>query len=260
MIPKIIHYIWLGGNKYPGVVKECLESWTQHLPHYEIIRWDESNIPKDILFVKHMLKKKQWAFASDCLRFWVLYHHGGVYLDTDMKILQDFDFLIRGDKLFFGKEKSDIMNGAIIGCEKNDLIIQDCLSEYLNYSTENEIENLILKDLIIPKLITRKLNRICPIDVLNNYQKNNFFTVYPTQTFYPVPFKNRNTIGDFQPGDNNYTIHLWDASWHDEFQNIIHKKYKKSFGIFIRKLISNKVTPKHFIRYWKRLISTYLGL
>ena len=43
-IPKVIHYIWLGGNKMPEIVEKCIESWKKYCPDYEIKRWDESNL------------------------------------------------------------------------------------------------------------------------------------------------------------------------------------------------------------------------
>ncbi|HAQ38269.1 MAG TPA: hypothetical protein DCQ58_07140, partial [Saprospirales bacterium] len=239
MIPKVMIYIWLGGKKYPGVVKECLDSWTQHLPYYKIIRWDESNIPKDIPFVNHMLKKEQWAFASDCLRFWVLYHHGGIYMDTDMRIFQDFDPLIKEDALFFGKENESVVSGGIFGCDKHNQIMHHCLVDYLKYKNSSEIDHLNLNDLVVPKLITSQLKKFQFVSDKNEYQKNEFFTIYPTEVFYPISFDQRIDIDSFKPTELNYGIHLWNASWHDEFQNITHKKFRKSITIFLKKLIKN---------------------
>lgn len=41
MIPKKIHFCWLGRGKYPERVRQCMESWREILPGYEIVRWDE---------------------------------------------------------------------------------------------------------------------------------------------------------------------------------------------------------------------------
>ena len=45
MIPKKIHYIWLGNNKKDRVSKICINSWKANLKGYEIIEWNESNLP-----------------------------------------------------------------------------------------------------------------------------------------------------------------------------------------------------------------------
>ena len=44
MIPKVIHYIWLGGKELPPIAKKCIASWQKFCPDYEIKRWDETNL------------------------------------------------------------------------------------------------------------------------------------------------------------------------------------------------------------------------
>ena len=36
MIPKIIHYIWIGKNPLPKEMQECLDSWKRYMPEYEL--------------------------------------------------------------------------------------------------------------------------------------------------------------------------------------------------------------------------------
>ena len=43
LIPKVIHYMWLGGKPLPESLQNCVDSWKKYCPDYEIIRWDESN-------------------------------------------------------------------------------------------------------------------------------------------------------------------------------------------------------------------------
>lgn len=43
MIPKIIHYCWFGGNPLPDSAKECIATWKEKCPNYEIKEWNESN-------------------------------------------------------------------------------------------------------------------------------------------------------------------------------------------------------------------------
>ena len=35
MIPKIIHYIWLGNNPIPESMQQCMDSWKKILPDYK---------------------------------------------------------------------------------------------------------------------------------------------------------------------------------------------------------------------------------
>ena len=43
MIPKIIHYVWVGGNPKPKNIQKCMKTWSKHLKDYQIIEWNESN-------------------------------------------------------------------------------------------------------------------------------------------------------------------------------------------------------------------------
>ncbi len=43
MIPRIIHYCWIGGALLPPLAGQCIASWHKHVPDWQIIRWDESN-------------------------------------------------------------------------------------------------------------------------------------------------------------------------------------------------------------------------
>lgn len=40
MIPKIIHCIWLSGEKKDEVYETCISTWKKHMPEYEIIEWN----------------------------------------------------------------------------------------------------------------------------------------------------------------------------------------------------------------------------
>ena len=90
-IPKVIHYCWFGGGKLDELSQRCLESWKEKLPDYEIKEWNESNFDIKInKFVNEAYEKKYWAFVSDYARLWVVYNYGGIYLDTDVEVLNHF--------------------------------------------------------------------------------------------------------------------------------------------------------------------------
>ena len=43
LIPKKLHYMWLGRKPVPDNLKKCIDSWKKFCPDYEIIEWNESN-------------------------------------------------------------------------------------------------------------------------------------------------------------------------------------------------------------------------
>lgn len=254
MIPKVIHYIWLGKGKYPKNISKCINSWYLYNPEFKIIKWDENNIPNDIHFVNYMIEIKQWAFASDCLRFWVLYHHGGIYLDTDMLVLKDLNPLTINNSLFFGKERDNIVSGGIIGSVSRNNLIKKCLTFYLE---NNNIEKLKINEpnkILIPQIITSVISEKYQISKNDSLEKFDNLTIYPTNYFYPISFTDRGKINSFIPSEQSYTVHLWNASWHNEYQNLYNKRYCRSINIFIKNLKTGQFSLLESLIFLKRFI------
>lgn len=144
MIPKIIHYCWLSNDKKPESIKRCIDSWQRILPEYELRLWDIDSFNfQSIPFTREALAVKKWAFVSDFIRLYSLYHHGGIYLDSDVQAFGPIDNLLE-NRFFTGlemrnKEHTDIyIEGAIIGAEKGHPFIKRALDVYTNRSFYNE--------------------------------------------------------------------------------------------------------------------------
>ena len=67
MIPKIIHYTWLGGNPLPPLAERCITSWHKFMPDWQIMRWDESNFDIDTapVYVRQAYEARKYAFAGN---------------------------------------------------------------------------------------------------------------------------------------------------------------------------------------------------
>lgn len=140
MIPKIIHYCWLSGEPMPIDIQRCIDSWEKYLPEYELRLWDKKSFDFDsVPFTRDALFARKWAFVSDFVRLWALYHEGGIYLDTDVQVFGSIDSLLE-NRLFTGlemrdKQHTDIyVEGAIIGAEKGHPFIGKALDMYMRRS------------------------------------------------------------------------------------------------------------------------------
>lgn len=104
MIPQTIHYCWFGGKPLPRSAQRCIASWRKFFPDYAIREWNERNF--DVTMVPYTAEAHaamNYAFVSDFARFWILYHQGGVYFDTDVEVIRPMDDLVeRG--AFLGME------------------------------------------------------------------------------------------------------------------------------------------------------------
>ena len=198
MIPKVIHYIWLGGKSKPNIAGICINSWKEKLPDYTLTEWNETNLDLDKIasqnnFFSECRKRKLWAFMADYLRLYILYEQGGIYFDTDIQVRKNIDDLL-DDTCFIGKEAKDYIGTGVIACEKHNPTIKLFLDFY-----ETEIWNSKLYT--IPMIIT---------EVLNNHHEAKI-TVYPQDYFAPYdPY-----IGytGNEETENTYCIHWFNAGW-----------------------------------------------
>lgn len=77
MIPKIIHYVWLGHGEKSDKIKACIESWKKYMPDYEIKEWNEGNFDINYNdFTRESYTKGMYAFTSDVIRLFALYTEG----------------------------------------------------------------------------------------------------------------------------------------------------------------------------------------
>ena len=142
-IPKIIHYCWFGNNEKPSLVKQCIQSWKHYCPDYEIIEWNETNYNVgESDFIKEAYEAKQWAFVSDYVRAYVLSEYGGIYLDTDLELLQPMDGFLT-DNSFLGFEVNDLLATGVIVCAKNNSIIRAMFEYYQNKHFEENGKRVI---------------------------------------------------------------------------------------------------------------------
>ena len=130
MIPKIIHYIWVGGKEKPVDIKRCMATWKKHLEGYKVIEWNESNFDiEQHPFVKAAYEAKKWAYVSDYIRAYAIYNYGGIYLDTDILLLDNFDDFLN-HRAFVGFENPNYPFTAAFGAEKGHPLVKDMLDYY----------------------------------------------------------------------------------------------------------------------------------
>ena len=115
MIPKVIHYCWFGNTTKPQSVIDLINSWREILPDYTIIEWNESNFDINKLkYTQEAYQLKKFAFVSDVCRLHCLIEEGGIYLDTDIEVLKNFDPFLKYNS-FLGEERENFIGTGVIG-------------------------------------------------------------------------------------------------------------------------------------------------
>lgn len=211
MIPKTIHYCWFGGKPLPKSAEKCIISWKKHLPEYRIMRWDESNFDIDsIPYTKEAYVAKKYAFVSDYARFWILYHHGGIYFDTDVEVLKPIDDIVEAGN-FLGVEQQNsthltINPGLGLGAEKNNPLFKDLMEIY--QSSHFLCSNGIVKVQNIVEITTNYL-MAKGLRNIDGIQQCCGFTIYPMDYFCPIDYDTR----ELKITENTRTIHHYAESW-----------------------------------------------
>lgn len=240
-IPKVFHYIWLGGKPLPKKIEKCIASWQKVCPDFVVKRWDESNLNLELNdYVKEALKAKKYAFASDVLRFDILEKEGGVYMDIDVCMLAPFGELLNKD-MFMGFEyNTSVAPGLVMGATKGNKHVKALLDSY-------GADHFILPD------GSQNLNTICVrttnylvnlgLKLDGTLQEIDGITVCPTEYFCPYsPITGRKNITE-----NTRAIHLYYSSWYSRSAQA--KKYVKRvlnfltngyFGIILEKFKGKK--------------------
>ena len=227
-IPKVIHYIWLGGNPEPKILEKCKKSWKKYCPDYEIKRWDETNLDLNkYQFVKDALEAKKYAFASDVLRTDILYNHGGIYFDIDVELLKPIDQFLSHD-CFMGFETSNLLNpGLILGCVKGSTDLENILNIY--QTLKFDVNNLI--NLTVCEVFTKYYEQQGLLRK-NETQQIGGTLFYASEYFSPIDVvTNKKKITK-----NTNSVHWYNASWYSPKQNF-RKVCKKilnicTFGLF----------------------------
>lgn len=214
MIPKIIHYIWVGNQSKPELVLKCINSWKTHLSDYTLMEWDNDSIKNiDNQYLQEAFQEKKWAFVADYLRLYALYHYGGIYLDTDTEIknsLSPFldNIFFSGFEIYKGEERPF---AGVIGAIKHCEITKDLLSLYANipFIKPDKSLDLTTSPARYAAYYAEKFNYIEPIDGYDGtkvVELSDKVKLYP-YFYFCTPVENQPT----------YAIHHFAGSWLDGF-------------------------------------------
>lgn len=231
MIPKIIHYVWLGGKEKPVSVQKCISTWKKNLSDYEIREWNETNFDISLnKYVAQAYSNKKWAYVSDFIRAYVVNKYGGIYLDTDVLVLDDLTKYLN-DKAFVGFENKLYPFTATFGAEAGHPLTDDMVHFYdgldFDFDKNNQMKYVNTKtvsDILINKYHCRVNNK----EQILAYGIH----VYPDDVFC-------------NPSINSSTIHVFNGSWL-EGKSDIRKKIVKWFKL--------RLTTKTRAELYRRII------
>lgn len=234
LIPKVIHYCWFSGKEMPDTFKKCIASWEKYCPDYEIKRWDESNydINKN-LYMKQAYENKKWGFVPDYARLDILYHHGGIYLDTDVELVRNLDIL-RYQRAFCGVEKWGNINlGGCSGAVRHHPMIKKLLEERSNIRFVKADGTLNLETCGVYE--TRPFIRE-GMKVNNSIQQISDVTIYSSDYFHPYDYMS----GQISMTENTFSIHHFNGGWLDDTEKEQRQKTLEQYRQILERMESEE--------------------
>ena len=208
-----------------------MKTWGKHLEGYEVIEWNENNFDIDSHpFVKAAYKAKKWAYVSDYIRAYVIYKYGGIYLDTDILVLDNFDRFLN-NRAFVGFENPQYPFTAVFGAEPGHPLVKDMIEYYDRldeYKFDFEKNNTIsVSDLLIKKYHCKVGNKFQSLD--------EDIAVYPDTVLC-------------NPSENSISIHVFTGTWLEG-----KKALARKINVFLKIHVTNKKRAKLFRKYIMRV-------
>lgn len=204
MIPRVLHQIWLGGNPLKS---DYRLSFMLHNPSWNFLLWTDDNLvraglPKD-LYDLCRDERICYVVRSDILRLALVYLHGGVYSDMDMKCLKPLDGLLTAQS-FAGDCGDGNIGNAFFGAEAAHSVIGGTLSEVVSHVRA------------YPDRCNRDPSQECGVSFQTPYFSK-LDVIHPVHYFYPFHWKNKDDIMKEYP--DSYTEHYWHGMAADGWVN-----------------------------------------
>jgi mannosyltransferase OCH1-like enzyme len=243
-IPKIIHYCWLSDNPVPVDYQKYIKLWKVKLSDYQFILWDTKRFDiNQTSWTRQAFNTGMYAYASDYIRFFAVYNHGGIYLDMDMEIVKPFDKLLSSElMLAYENHISENLEAGCFGAAKGHEFIKKCM-EY--YETNDFIDKAKMEQIMRMEKSERHdyidplISPVVMKEALEHF-KDRGYKIYPREYFTA---KNVLT-GVIKRTKNTYTVHHFATQYHSPEWRKNRETEQKISRVFGEKTLMSRIARK----------------
>lgn len=211
MIPKKIHYVWIGNpNNIPEIEKEWINEVKTLHEGWEVKIWTEQDVP-NIPFLKYSLDNNLYSYAADYIRAYILYAEGGIYLDTDMRLIKSIPENWLSYESVLPKETDWYVSNFVWGSIKLGRFAKNVLDKFKQFSEHDIIDRNVW---IPPEMFDVILKRTYGVWGICDQHTGKFIgderclilDEYLVCPYYPW---DRNRINDKVDISRSIGIHYW---------------------------------------------------
>ena len=226
----------MSGDPFPPKIQKCVDSWKKHLPEYELVLWNYDRFPRGASsWVDQAFDAKKYAFASDFLRFYAVFHHGGIYLDCDVEAVKNFDALLRLPYFISVENEADVTpEPAFFGAPKGCPWVGDCMDWYQNknFARPDGTMDMTVLPVVMKKNVFAGRRMLKPVSGLDDIRSDADILF-----LLPREFSNSlNLVG--KPPPITHAVHHYDSAWmppRERTLNNIFKPVSKVLRILLGK-------------------------
>ena len=179
-IPKIIHQLWIGNKSAPT---NMMNTWKEKNPGFEYIFWNEDEIKKRNLQLTcaHRINEiEEINGKADIIRWEILYHYGGIFLDADSICIEPIDDILLNTICFAGWENEKLRPGLIatgtMGFPPRHPLVEMAIKYIQSREVSIAKTRMMAWQTVGPMLLTK----------LYNTGKFKDLTIFPSYTFLPI--------------------------------------------------------------------------
>jgi glycosyl transferase-like sugar-binding protein len=205
MWTKTFHRIWFDEPERPEFA-----AWRDKLaelhPDWTIRTWDSSDEVRSLIDEAALTERWDAYMASDpfgripdIARYLLLWHFGGVYIDTDFEPLRPFDELLEDPRPFAAWENDRTMCTALLASPRKHPAIGILLEGLVDRldATRGQTAN----------------NAVGPEYATAIWREREDVRRLPPSSFYPVGWWEKNLLGQVSYPPETYAVHHWAKGW-----------------------------------------------
>lgn len=223
-IPKIIHQTWKTAT-VPAKWESLQRSWREFHPSWEYRLWTD-DMNRDFIaqeyawFLPVYDSYTDDIKRADAVRYFYVYHYGGVYVDLDFQCLKALEGLLEGQDLVMGWEPAAHISRLV---SENRGLEQVIGNAFLASTAGHPFWESVFKHLVESKDASGVLDATGPFlltRAYNNYAGVERLTIVPSEVLYPISSEESRDktfkIDQVRGLEKAYAIHYWSGSWFRE--------------------------------------------
>jgi FkbM family methyltransferase len=199
MIPKILHFVV--PRSLSDTQNACIERARQLHPNWSIKIWNDDAVVDGARLSRYLDRASSGAQRADLIRLDAVLVYGGVYLDSDFRLLKAFDDIIAHYGFFIGTEDGYNLSNGLIGATPQ----HPAIAAIIDFLEQNE-----------PNWSAPPNETTGPVVFAKLLKWRQDIHILPRETFYPYNWNEPRT-GIHRL---SYAEHLWAATWRKNAEKV----------------------------------------